>query len=79
MDAVPLSLSTDGETSEPRSDPSYDLCLAGWAKWLADTGALTAPSARSAEEVAELREAIVVQLVAALGPSRTDGAPTSKA
>ena len=52
---------------EGRADPSYDLCLAGWAKWLVDTGC----GAASEDEV-EVREAVVVQLVSTLGPVRAE-------
>ncbi|KAH9927532.1 Las1-domain-containing protein [Epithele typhae] len=66
-----VALADEPDSERPRADPSYDLCLAGWAKWLADTGAGAAG--------AEVREAIVVRLVSALGPGQTGGSKASAA
>ncbi|KAH9846636.1 Las1-domain-containing protein [Lenzites betulinus] len=60
---VPLSVSIPAD--EPKADPSYDLCLASWAKWLVDH-CTDAPA--QAEDAEDLREAAVVRIVAALGP-----------
>ena len=72
-DSVSLSAPAT-DSSEQRADPSYDLCLAGWARWLADTGACVGMGV-STEDAAELREGVVVHLVSILG----NGAPASKA
>ncbi|KAI0757360.1 Las1-like-domain-containing protein [Daedaleopsis nitida] len=53
---------------EPKADPTYDLCLASWAKWLADNCASSASTGVSAEEATELKESIVVRIISALGP-----------
>ena len=68
-DAVSLEVAL----SEPsKTDPSYDLCLASWAKWLVDN-CHTSAGAADPEEVAELRESIIVRIVSALRPDRVEG------
>ncbi|KAI0374539.1 Las1-domain-containing protein [Pilatotrama ljubarskyi] len=69
-DSVPLSV------EEPKTDPSYDLCLASWAKWLIDNCSDGTPS--GAEEAEEIRENAIVRIVASLGPN-SGAAGTSKA
>ncbi|EJF58409.1 Las1-domain-containing protein [Dichomitus squalens LYAD-421 SS1] len=60
---------------DPKDDPTYDLCLASWAKWLADN----CPTyVADPEDAAELRESIIVRIVSTLSPARVDGS-TSKA
>ena len=73
--AESVSLSAPAaDSGEQRADPSYDLCLAGWARWLAETGACVGTDV-GAEEAAELREGVVVHLVSVLG----NGTPGPKA
>ncbi|RPD81634.1 Las1-domain-containing protein [Lentinus tigrinus ALCF2SS1-7] len=64
-DSVSLEMALD----EPKTDPSYDICLASWAKWLIDncTSGTTDP-----DEATELRESIVVRIVSALRPDRVE-------
>ncbi|OSD05862.1 Las1-domain-containing protein [Trametes coccinea BRFM310] len=53
-----VSLSDD----TPKADPSYELCLASWAKWLVD-------NCSSADDDAEdIRDTAIVRIVASLGP-----------
>ncbi|KAI0639041.1 Las1-domain-containing protein [Trametes polyzona] len=61
-----VSLSAPTPADEPRADPSYDLCLASWAKWLVDNS----PSASSSDDLEDLRDAALVRIVSALGPDR---------
>ncbi|KAI0724189.1 Las1-domain-containing protein [Cerioporus squamosus] len=64
------SVSLDMAVDEPKTDPSYDMCLASWAKWLVDN---CTSGVADADEAAELRENIVVRIVSALRPDRVDG------
>ncbi|TFK93050.1 Las1-domain-containing protein [Polyporus arcularius HHB13444] len=65
-DSVSLNMAVD----EPKTDPSYDICLASWAKWLLDN---CTSGVADADEAAELRENMVVRIVSALRPDRVDG------
>ncbi|EIW64980.1 Las1-domain-containing protein [Trametes versicolor FP-101664 SS1] len=58
-----VSLSVVAPTDEPKADPSYDLCLASWAKWLVDSC-----SNADTEDAEDIREAALVRIVASLGP-----------
>ena len=59
--------------AEPsKIDPSYDICLTSWAKWLVDNCTSSA-STTDPEEEAELRESIIVRIVSALRPDRVEG------
>ncbi|CDO72746.1 hypothetical protein BN946_scf184990.g29 [Trametes cinnabarina] len=49
----------------PKADPSYDLCLASWAKWLIDNCASASADADDAEDI---RDAAIVRIVSSLGP-----------
>ncbi|KAI0358997.1 Las1-domain-containing protein [Trametes cingulata] len=69
-DSVPLSV------EEPKADPSYDLCLASWAKWLVDN--CSNGNGGNAEDAEEIRENAIVRIVASLGPDSA-AAGTSKA
>ncbi len=64
------SVSLDMAVDEPKTDPSYDICLASWAKWLLDN---CTSGVADADEAAELRENMVVRIVSALRPDRVDG------
>ncbi|KAI8995690.1 Las1-domain-containing protein [Trametes punicea] len=59
-----VSLAEDG----PKTDRSYDLCLASWAKWLVDD-CTSSPS--EADEAEDIRDAIIVRIVTVLGPVLT--------
>ena len=72
-DTVSLAMTTD----EPKADPTYDLCLASWAKWLADN---CAAGVSDPEDAAELRESVIVRIITVLRPDRVDSSgPASKA
>ncbi|KAI0662478.1 Las1-like-domain-containing protein [Cubamyces menziesii] len=49
----------------PKADPSYDLCLASWAKWLVDN---CAGGSEDADEAEDIRESAIVRIVSTLGP-----------
>ncbi|KAM5532761.1 hypothetical protein V8D89_013558 [Ganoderma adspersum] len=73
--AETVSLAMD--TDEPKADPTYDLCLASWAKWLVNN---CATDVSDPEDAAELREGVIVRIVTALRPDRVDSSgPVSKA
>lgn len=57
------------DTDEPKTDPTYDLCLASWAKWLADN---CDTGVSDPEDAAELREGVIVRIVSVLRPDRVD-------
>ncbi|PIL30928.1 hypothetical protein GSI_07097 [Ganoderma sinense ZZ0214-1] len=59
---------------EPKTDTTYDVCLASWAKWLADNCATGVPDQ---EDAAELREGVIVRIVSALRPDRVDSNGTA--
>ncbi|KAI0651506.1 Las1-domain-containing protein [Trametes meyenii] len=56
-------------TEELKTDPSYDLCLASWAKWLVDN---CTKAVVDADEAEDLRESVVVRIISSLGPGATD-------
>ncbi|OJT14018.1 Protein LAS1 [Trametes pubescens] len=58
-----VSLSVTVSTDEPKADPSYDICLASWAKWLVDSC-----SNADTEDAEDIREAALVRIIASLGP-----------
>lgn len=51
-------------TEEPKSDPTYDLCLASWAKQIVDDSPC---GMADADNAADLRESLVVRIVSTLG------------
>ena len=59
------TVSLTAATEEPKADPTYDLCLASWAKWLADN---SPTGVTDSEDAGELRESIIVRIVSVLGP-----------
>ncbi|KAI0761207.1 Las1-like-domain-containing protein [Trametes elegans] len=72
-EAVPLV------AEEPKGDPTYDICLASWAKWLIDNCA-SGESGDDRDTLEDIRERAIVRVVAALGPGSSGvGTQSSKA
>ncbi len=69
-ETVSLAMATD----EPKADPTYDLCLASWAKWLVDN---CTTGVSDLENAAEIREGVIVRIVSALRPDRADNSGTA--